>query len=59
MLFIVSKIKGCCSVWPLIQAVYGVLSSTERMDVFEDIMCHTQIGPWYRAVRKAVVANLH
>lgn len=37
------------------QAVYGVLNSIERMNVFEDVLAHTQIGPWYLDVQRLVV----
>ena len=36
------------------QAVYGVLSAIEGLDAFRDMQEHTQIGPWYQAVKEEV-----
>ncbi|XP_044515631.1 prostaglandin E synthase 2 [Gracilinanus agilis] len=35
-------------------AVYGVLRVMEGLEAFEDMMCHTRIGPWYLRVEKAI-----
>ena len=42
---------------PLLQTVYGVLSAIEGMDTFRDVMTHTNIGPWYEAVKREVAAH--
>lgn len=36
-------------------AVYGVLSSIEGCDAFQDLVKHTKIGPWYYNVKEQVV----
>ncbi|XP_072176262.1 prostaglandin E synthase 2-like [Diadema setosum] len=35
-------------------SVYGVLSSIEGLDAFNDMCRMTKIGPWYKRMRKAV-----
>ncbi|XP_022085283.1 prostaglandin E synthase 2-like [Acanthaster planci] len=35
-------------------AVYGVLSSIEGLDAFNDMLQNTNIGPWYHRTKKAV-----
>ena len=42
-----------CHLLPL-QAVYGALSATEGLATFTDIQTHTNIGPWYSAMRELV-----
>ncbi|XP_033099146.1 prostaglandin E synthase 2-like [Anneissia japonica] len=36
-------------------AVYGVLSSIEGLDAFNDMVSETNIGPWYHRTKDAVV----
>ena len=38
----------CC-----LQAVYGVLTSMEGCQAFEDALAHTKIGPWFYRVKAA------
>lgn len=35
-------------------AMYGAINATEGLDTFKDIHTHTQIGPWYSAMRELV-----
>ncbi|ESP00899.1 hypothetical protein LOTGIDRAFT_180368 [Lottia gigantea] len=39
-------------------AVYGVLSSIEGCEAFQDALKHTKIGPWYNRTKEAVKNNL-
>ena len=44
--------------FPLLpQSAYGVLSSIEGLDTFNDMCLNTPIGPWYYRVKNAV--NTH
>jgi microsomal prostaglandin-E synthase 2 len=35
-------------------AVYGVLSSIEGCNTFQDLLQHTSIGPWYDSMKDTV-----
>ena len=47
-------IEYTASVSPHFQAVYGALSATEGLATFRDMQAHTNIGPWYTAMRELV-----
>ena len=47
--------KITVSIFPFVpQAVFGVLSSIEGLDAFNDMLYHTGIGAWYKRTKRAV-----